>query len=315
MIHLQIRAKSGLHAGAFWRIDQSLVTLGAHPQSDVFLCDPDIPDNLVTLRKVGRRYEIEGISPDAKLSSPDLKKIDSTLFPSQMVTLDFRHIQLELEISNASYGLASSMRDSMSRRMYNILQFLRGLGARAIVAFLFIVSLFITGTILFFGTAGVVKSQASIQQKGNPQSLSGRQDTPKLQGLELQMARNVVDEFNQFAARIGSKTVSVTHQGKQVRIEAELSRMQALEFEKVLAQTTRDYGDRLEIQARLSLNKEQQILDAIEVEQLILGSKPVLVLRGGERLFIGADFNGLRLVDIQSDKAVFQGNGEYEVIL
>lgn len=315
MIHLQIKAKSGLHAGAFWRIDQSLVTLGAHPQSDVFLCDPDIPDNLVTLRKVGRRYEIESISPDAKLSSPDLKKIESTLFPSQLVTLDFRHIQLELEISNASHGLASSMRDSMSRRMYNTLQFLRGLGARAIVAFLFIVSLFLTGTILFFGTAGVVKSQASIQQKGDPSKLAYRNGSAKPLGLEIQMGKNVVDEFNEFASRMGVKTITVTHQGTQVRIEAELSRMQALAFEKLLAQITRDYGEKLEIQARLSLNKEQQILDTIEVEQLILGSKPVLVLRGGERLFIGADFNGLRLVAIQSDKAVFEGNGQYEVVL
>lgn len=118
MIHIQIKAKSGLHAGALWRFDQPFLTMGAHPQADVFLCDPDMPDNLITLRKMGRRYEIESISNEARLTSIDMKKVEATLFPSQQLTLDFRHVQLELEIFNASYGLATSMRDSATRVVY-----------------------------------------------------------------------------------------------------------------------------------------------------------------------------------------------------
>ena len=67
MIHIQVKAKSGLHAGAVWRLDNSLVSLGANSQSDVFLCDPEIPDTLITLRKSGRRFNIETLHSEARL--------------------------------------------------------------------------------------------------------------------------------------------------------------------------------------------------------------------------------------------------------
>ncbi len=310
MIHIQVKAKSGLHAGALWRFDQSFLTMGAHPQADVFLCDPDIPDNLITLRKMGRRYEIESINGEARLTSPDLKKVEATIFPSQLLTLDFRHVQLELEVLTASYGLASSMRDKAARGLYRMVQFLRGLGARAIVAFLFIVSLLITTTVLFFGTAGVVKSQASIANK-KPVAQKASNVVP----IQDRMATNIAQEFNEFAQRMSTSAMRVNIQGNQVKIEAELSRTQSVEFERLLTRVTQDYGTQVQIQAQLRLTPEQKKIDNIQVEQVVLGTKPVIVLRDGERLYLGGDYNGVKLVGIQADKVVFQGTAMYEVLL
>lgn len=310
MLHIQIKAKSGLHAGALWRFDQTFLTMGAHPQADVFLCDPDIPDNLITLRKMGRRYEIESINSEARLTSPDMKKVEATLFPSQSLTLDFRHVQLELEVHTASYGLATSMRDNAARHIYRVIQFLRGLGARAIVALLFVVSLLITTTVLFFGTAGVVKSQASVPNQPNL--------TKKVSNVipvNARMAKNIEQEFTEFARRMSISSLSAIAEADQVSIDAEVSRTQAVAFERLLARVSRDYGSEVSIRATLKLSAEQLAIDEIQVEQLVLGVKPVVVLRDGERLYLGGNYNGVKLVGVESNKVVFQGSTLYEVML
>lgn len=308
MIHLQIRAKSGLHAGAMWRLDQSFISLGADPKADVFLCDPDIPENLITLRKMGRRYEIESISQNAKLSSPDHKKVDDTLFPSQLLTLDFNHIQLELQVVNAAYGFATSMKDGMARNLYKLVQFLRSIGARAIIAFLFVVSLLMTTMILFFGTAGVVKSQASVMPKLSEQAA-------KPPTLGDRMASSIVDQFNEFSQRVSARHLVVSAQGNQVSVTAELSRPQAVEFERMLAQAARDNGEFVEINATMQLSEQQQQVDQIQVEQIVLGTQPAIILRDGERLYLGASYQGITLVAIQGNKVVFQGDTIYEIAL
>lgn len=308
MIHLQIRAKSGLHAGAMWRLDQTFVSLGANPNADVFLCDPDIPENLITLRKMGRRYEIESVSQNVKLTSPDHKKVDDTLFPSQLLTLDFNHIQLELQVVNAAYGFATSMKDNVARNIYRVVQFLRGIGARAIVAFLFVISLLMTTLILFFGTAGVVKSQASVMAKMAV-------DSTKPPSLADRMARNVGEQFNEFAQRISAKNLVVDVKNNQVLVSAELSRPQAIEFEQILARAARDNGEMIDIKASLQLSAQQQQIDQIRVEQIVLGSKPAVVLRDGERLYVGGTYQGVVLTSIQSDKVIFEGDTLYEIAL
>jgi len=60
-MQLQVKAKSGLHAGAVWNLSKSFVTLGGSARADIFLCDPEIPDSLITLSRYGRRYVIEGM--------------------------------------------------------------------------------------------------------------------------------------------------------------------------------------------------------------------------------------------------------------
>ena len=98
MIYTIVKAKSGLHAGATWRLDKSLLTMGASSKADVFLCDPDVPDILLSLRKMGRRIRIDTLHADARLKSADEREINEVLFPSQVVSLDYRHIQLEIQI-------------------------------------------------------------------------------------------------------------------------------------------------------------------------------------------------------------------------
>lgn len=243
MIHIQVKAKSGLHAGAVWRLDNSLVSLGANSQSDVFLCDPEIPDTLITLRKSGRRFNIETLHSEARLTAPDQKKVDNTLFPSQLLTLDFKHIQIELQIVNGTSGLMSSLNDGVARTLHQLVQLLRGIGARAIVALLFIIGLLLTTVVLFFGTAGVVKSEASVIKKPD---LNNTYKLKPLSTLESRMAENVANEINDFAIRASTNQLSVTVDDDRVDIDAELSRAQSIGFEKLLDRLVIDYGEKVD---------------------------------------------------------------------
>ncbi|WP_341237345.1 hypothetical protein [uncultured Limnobacter sp.] len=312
MIHIQVKAKSGLHAGAVWRLDNSLVSLGANSQSDVFLCDPEIPDTLITLRKSGRRFNIETLHSEARLTAPDQKKVDNTLFPSQLLTLDFKHIQIELQIVNGTSGLMSSLNDGFARTLHQLVQLLRGIGARAIVALLFIIGLLLTTVVLFFGTAGVVKSEASVIKKPN---LNNTYKLKPLSTLESRMAENVANEINDFAIRASTNQLSVKVDDDRVDIDAELSRAQSIKFEKLLNRLVIDYGEKVDIRARLALTEEQRRIDEIAIEQVVLGSRPVVILRDGARLYVGGQYQGVNLLSVDSRKVVFQGEAVYEVVL
>ncbi|EDM84589.1 hypothetical protein [Limnobacter sp. MED105] len=312
MIHIQVKAKSGLHAGAVWRLDNSLVSLGANSQSDVFLCDPEIPDTLITLRKSGRRFNIETLHSEARLTAPDQKKVDNTLFPSQLLTLDFKHIQIELQIVNGTSGLMSSLNDGVARTLHQLVQLLRGIGARAIVALLFIIGLLLTTVVLFFGTAGVVKSEASVIKKPD---LNNTYKLKPLSTLESRMAENVANEINDFAIRASTNQLSVTVDDDRVDIDAELSRAQSIGFEKLLDRLVIDYGEKVDIRARLALTEEQRRIDEIAIEQVVLGSRPVVILRDGARLYVGGQYQGVNLLSVDSRKVVFQGETVYEVVL
>ena len=312
MIHIQVKAKSGLHAGAVWRLDNSLVSLGANSQSDVFLCDPEIPDTLITLRKSGRRFNIETLHSEARLTAPDQKKVDNTLFPSQLLTLDFKHIQIELQIVNGTSGLMSTLNDGVARTLHQLVQLLRGIGARAIVALLFIIGLLLTTVVLFFGTAGVVKSEASVIKKPD---LNNTYKLKPLSTLESRMAENVANEINDFAIRASTNQLSVTVDDDRVDIDAELSRAQSIGFEKLLDRLVIDYGEKVDIRARLALTEEQRRIDEIAIEQVVLGSRPVVILRDGARLYVGGQYQGVNLLSVDSRKVVFQGETVYEVVL
>ena len=312
MIHIQVKAKSGLHAGAVWRLNNSLVSLGANSQSDVFLCDPEIPDTLITLRKSGRRFNIETLHSEARLTAPDQKKVDNTLFPSQLLTLDFKHIQIELQIVNGTSGLMSTLNDGVARTLHQLVQLLRGIGARAIVALLFIIGLLLTTVVLFFGTAGVVKSEASVIKKPD---LNNTYKLKPLSTLESRMAENVANEINDFAIRASTNQLSVTVDDDRVDIDAELSRAQSIGFEKLLDRLVIDYGEKVDIRARLALTEEQRRIDEIAIEQVVLGSRPVVILRDGARLYVGGQYQGVNLLSVDSRKLVFQGETVYEVVL
>jgi uncharacterized membrane protein (Fun14 family) len=176
MIQLQVKAKSGLHAGAVWNLSKSYITVGGSSRADIFLCDPEMPDTLVTLCRYGRRYVIEGMDPSAKLISHNNQKTEKTIFPSQTLTVDFRNTQLDLSLVNSNQGLG--INDALTRFFHGILRLLQGFGAKAIISMLFLVGVLLTVIVLFFGENGVAKINDNTISKKKETTSTTEQEIP-----------------------------------------------------------------------------------------------------------------------------------------
>ncbi|HEX4843135.1 MAG TPA: hypothetical protein VFV57_05645 [Limnobacter sp.] len=314
MIFLQVKAKSGLHAGASWRLDKSVITLGASAKADVFLCDAGMPDQLLTIRKVGRKYQLESAHGESRIRSGQSQESVDLILPSQMATLDFRQVQLEIQSVVEHYNIATLFGDRFARMSHELTRLLRNLGMRAWFGLLFLFSVMITATVVFFGTAGVVKSEASVLP--HPQHDNNTLGAePAVSPLEHHMANNVAQEMRDFAQRLQAKHFQVEIHGSSVSIDAMLSRAQTTLFERALVRQTMDYGQYVTIQAKLEFTEEQKIIDALDVERIVLGARPALILRDGTMLYIGGDFQGLEVVSIAPRKVILQGDTTYEVTL
>ncbi len=316
MIYLQVKAKSGLHAGAVWQLSGGQVSLGAASTSDVFLCDPEVPDSLITFKRLGRRFEVHNKDPQVRLVSSESKKVEQAIFPSQLVYLDFRHIQLEIQVINAAHSMVAMLRDHSTRSIHHMVQLIRGIGAKALVALLFIIGLLLTTMILFFGTAGVAKSQVKpVEKSDSAQAPKHMQNKPAPLPLDAQMAKVLADEVSVFADRIAVQGLEIVVNSNQVSVSGEVSRVQMSRFEQELARYASDYGAMVDIRAQMSLTQEQRRVDSIEIEQIILGSQPLLILRDGARVYLGGSYNGVELTAVNSEKVVFKGETQYEVTL
>lgn len=315
MIYALIKAKSGLHAGASWRLDQGHIVLGSCSRSDVFLCDPDIPETLISLRRMGRRFRIDNLHNEARLNAEDQAKIEEVLFPSQVVNLDFRHIQLEIQILNSTYNFAHTFGDRISRLSFGFLQLLRQVGAKAICVALLFIGLLMTAGVLFFGTAGIAKSQASTIAK--PTALpAAKWQTPKAQSMEQQMVTNAQQDIQDFAQRAQVKRLDMQVTDNQLSIDAVLSRSQHSEFERELQRLAQNYGDKIDIVAQARMTDEQATVDTLDIESVVLGSRPVIVLRDGARLYVGGKYQGLTVLAIDAKKVRLESNSTaYEVLL
>ncbi|NJM31689.1 MAG: hypothetical protein HC848_00820 [Limnobacter sp.] len=313
MTHLQVHAKSGLHAGATWSLEQTFVFVGSNPNSEVFLCDSGVPDRLLALRRSGRKYIIDSLHDDARLVSSDQNPADRVLMPAKTLKVDFQHIQLELSIQTGSGGMVYSLADTLDRAVYSTVQFLRSVGLRAVMALLFLIGLAITVGVMFFGTMGGVEMRPKPADSAL-ESLDMSVDSPKLP-LSKQMARTVATELGGFAEKYKTDKMSVQVEDTKVALQAELSRAQLNVLEGLMTRLMRDYGRFVDLQATVSLTPQQQALDKIEVAKVVLGQKPVVVLRDGSRLYLGARVEDAELIGISTDRLTFEADTLYEVML
>lgn len=314
MMYLLIKAKSGLHSGATWKLDKHFFTLGASPNADVFLCDPGVPESLITFRRCGRKIRIEKANEEVRFRSTDNRDVSEVLLPSQTAIMDFRHIQMELQVLTSSYNFSSAFGDRFTYLFHDCVQMLRNFGIKAFFGLLFLISLSITGLVLFFGTAGVVKSEASSLNKTAERAKLLKPAPPQLK-MDQIMALNAAQDMQDFAQRVGAKVFDVKVNGTEVEVNAQLSRAQAIQFEQELRRQSRDYGEKIDLRASLDFTDEQKAIDSLTVERIVLGSRPALVLRDGSMLYVGGDYRGLKVMSIGARQVVLYGSSTYEVNL
>lgn len=192
MIQLQVKAKSGLHAGAVWSLSKSYINVGGASRADIFLADPGMPDSLVTLSRYGRRYVIEKLDTSAKLITAPDQKVERTIYPSQTVTIDYQNIQLDFSLVNINRGLGSRLGDVYQRFSHGILKSLQSFGAKTIIRMLFAIGAMITVVVIFFGHKGVAKIEDNSVVKKKPMS----EETIESKTNEVDEKPQTIDPLN-----------------------------------------------------------------------------------------------------------------------
>jgi len=309
MICIRVRAKSGLHAGATWTLSNNVIALGSNTHADVFLCDPEIPSSLISLKKVGRKYLIDYLHDEVRSSSQD-----RVILPSQVLSINYRQVQLELDVLNVSSNFIASIGDSANRYFYAFVKFLRGFGLKAFASLIFLLTFLLTVMIVFYGTTGGEKVEASVL-KHSKQSSTPQGNEKSVSDSSNPMARAVAGELDHVARELKIRDLNIQVNKSGVNLNAALSRVQTAGLEKALSRLATDYGQTVQIKAKVQLTAQQRVVDSIQVEQVVLGQRPVAVLQDGSRLFLGAQYHGVKLIAIDANKLVFSGDTTYEVML
>lgn len=315
MLTLNIEVTSGLHAGARWKFDHGLVTLGGDANSEVFLCDEGIPEQCMKLRIFGNRITFEEMAAEVRYLGQAGKSANRTLYAGQSINFSCRQVQFTVSASTESSLLWTRILNTGSRMCGGMVELVRSIGPGTVLALSCLIGLLATTVILFFGTTQRPDFQAAPDPAGPASSnVSNEKVLPPMTEQLLTVVETELIEF-QGSQQLDDFFVHSDPQSGSIKIEGRLSRSQIRKFENLLKRIASDHGNQIDIIATVDLSNEQKSVDGIEVAGVLLGTHPALVLRDGTRLFVGANYQGVVLDQVSENGLVFVGSTRYEVPL
>lgn len=314
MIGLTIEVSSGLHAGARWKFNNGLVTLGGNANSEVFLCDDGIPDQCMKMRIFGNRVSLEELASEVRHLGQVGKTPSRTLYAGQSLSLSCRQVQFTISAAEESGLFWDGIVNDTSRAFGSMIEMIRSIGAGTVVTISCLIGLLITTTVLFFGTSNFSESQAFAPGWiDNPdRSKTLRLPPPN---ISEQLVKVIDTELVKFKDEEKLDQFSVKVETGSVKVDGNLSRIQLVKFERLIKRIAADFGQHMEIVANIELTTEQKKLDQIDIAGVLLGESPVVVLRDGTRLFVGSAFEGIQLSEVSENRLVFVGDARYELPL
>lgn len=308
MINVKIEVLSGLHSGANWCFSGGEVSVGGSPECSVFLCDEVLPDFCIRLKIIGNRVLLKDVNT-ALLGADELVGREGKwVYPDQTFMLEYEGIKFSLSVVDQSTVILSRLKNALGKRLHGSLELVQGMGIQLVLGISFVLGLLSTVSVLFLGTVGGNNVQAkeyqSLEQVEQPSAKPNK------------IIDSVRQELIRFAEvqQVSYKTLEMKEDS--VKVSAEFSRKQMKSFETLLQNLARDYGSEVSISATASLSAEQKFVDEIDVQSVSFGNQPIVMLRTGERLFLDAAYNDLRLVKVARDGLVLQGKlASYEIAL
>lgn len=308
MISVRIEVLSGLHSGASWAFGNGEVSVGGNSQCSVFLCDEVVPDFFIRLKVIGNRVLLQEVHPGLLGAEELVGREGKWVYPDQTFMLEYEGIKFSMSVIDTSMVFLARIGNVLRKRVTGTLELVQGMGIQLVLGISFCLASLSTVVVLFLGTVGGNNLQAKEYS-----SLEG--------GIEaLAKPNKIIDSVRQelirFSESQNASFTSLQIDENSVNLSAELTRVQMKNFESLLQNLARDYGNTVAITAKLSLNPEQILVDEIDIQSVLFGNQPVVMLRTGERLFLDASYKDLRLVKVASNGIVLQGKlASYEIPL
>ena len=316
MIKLCVKVLTGVHEGADWLFTSGLVSIGGSAESSVFLCDENIPDQLLALKVIGNRVLV--VNLDARSFSSDVSllrsRVGKYLYPGDVFHLEVAGIRFVVSVIDTSQIIIGRAYNIFRRKMNAFADWAQEFGMRIVLAFSLLMGMLSTVVVLFFGVSGAELRAAAERPKVqyvDAKELEFKGPKP----VALRISDSVKTQLKQFA-ETQSITLQILESGeKEVKLKAAMSRTQIAEFEKLITRLMMDYGASVSLVAEVSYSEEQQIVDGIEIKGVSFAGKPTVTLSTGEKLFVGSIYRNLEVREVDPTGIVLAGSSVYKLPL
>lgn len=344
---LELRILSGLHRGATLPLDDETVVIGSDEAADVVLLDPGIESTHANLRKTSEGWALssmdgevlssetnealkslelrEGefgrlgrvwicvVDSDAPWGEPPPEPVDIESDDLQGDNGDFDPIQPDDDAQHKLAGTDTAPMEAgdaedeadgdapeAGKKRRKPLRMLATMGVIVVAAAW-------SASQLIGGASGAVPLKPGISSAGSAQ--------PGLPGGEPKAAILTPDELRAaFRKRLADvdllKSFDLNLQDNSWTMRAALDDEEAARFERTLASFVTQHKITFPVTANVG-NAEHML--PFKIRQVISGANASVVTLDGNRLYVGDEYQGTRLVAIKGSRLTFMGKRKIEV--
>jgi hypothetical protein len=313
---IQVEILSGLHKGASWEFTSGEISIGGSPNCSVFLCDEHLPDQCLHLKMIGNRVSLIYLDSEMGGIEDLISRVGKWIYPDQFYTFNSKGIEFSVSIKDVSGDVWSRLGNVAARLLGNVADTVQAMGVRLVVGISLGLGVLSTVTLLFLGSGtGVLNAAQKPRVDYYDPAKIGTNPSDTQLAVPVTAEESVLNELLEFSKTYSATYNEATAKDGSVKVQAQMNRAQLSNFEKLLQKLVLDYGDKVSVQASIQLSPEQKIVDQIVVQSVMLGEQPVVTLENGERLFVGAFYENLRLQQVTPNGLVLVGESTYRVPL
>jgi len=327
---LELRILSGIHRGAILSLDDSIqehYNIGSYEYADMLLLDPGILEQHFELRYENGAWLLYA---HGEIREENGKFLISPKSLARLQKMYVAGIWLGVAHHDDAWDCLEPLpsNDFMHEKPLDMQQFLQQAPIESTVEFkepvskvdfksrmmalIGLLSLAGWATANVFLDANAVKPLPNVQSPNTEQVVQKKQThTPPVQTHYTREA--LAGLFDQKMMELDlKKYLSYTYTPEGWEISTSLDEEDRLRLDRAIEAFTQNYQPKFAIHVRNIAKKD---LLNIQVSQVIYGKLAGIVTQDGERIFIGDEIHGYKLIAIQNQKAIFDGPQKIELNL
>ncbi|MDY7530908.1 FHA domain-containing protein [Pseudomonas sp. Bout1] len=293
----ELRVLDGLHRGAALPLFGEQWSIGAHPDADLALYDPGIAERHVRLQCVEQRWSVqaeEGVMQDADgLILAQIADLElNAIFSIGNVRLCVTRADQPWPQAPVHQAPMPPEEASASLKLSSI----SGVQQKRLISLVAVVAVIIMA--LGMASTGEREAQASLMPAATPKHPLGSPFEVRQQLLKMLNERELINR------------ISIQLVNDQVLLDGDVPQDDLELVSRMLRRFGEQFDTAVPVMSRV---RTRDATFPFKILQIVGGPNGHVVLEQGNRLFVGDEVDGLRLVLIDNSKVVFDGQQRYEV--
>lgn len=297
----ELRVLDGSRQGAALPLFGGLWSIGAHPDADLSLYDEGIAERHVLLRCIEQHWSVQAQEGLVRASDGQLQAQIADL--ALGVPFSLGNIRLCVTLADQPWPQASPAEPiAPVARPVNeavpalVLSSISGAQQKRLISLVVVIAAIIM--VVGLATTGEHEAQASLMAAPSQKNELGSAYEVRQQLLKMLNEREL-------GSRIRLQVIN-----GQVTLEGEVAQEEMGLVSRMLNRFGEQFDTSVPVISRV---KERSTVLPFKILQIVGGPNGHVVLDEGNRLFVGDEVDGLRLVLIDNTKVVFDGLQRYEV--